>query len=303
MYATQASSHIFIVDQAKGIEVSRGNILKENMHCHYEDLLIEFTNEEACKLESYFQLSADKEFQRKFWVNFEVKHVCFDLLNKSMESLSPTVISKIMPTPEVDDLNDTSSILPVLQSHLHHPASYNFLELDDQSQLPALEKVINSPSQAPVIVSGAFGTGKTRLLAVATYHFIEQGKQKGVPTRVLLCCHYQTTADMFINEYFGKMVEDKSHPWRVKLVRLIPSKWANRKSCSYDLKYWQEYTQENYMVIVSTFLTGFLLRQVVDENFITHILLDEAAQVTEPQAVAPLCMAMQQKHKDCHCWR
>ena len=29
-YATQASSHIFIVDQAKGIEVSRGNILKEN---------------------------------------------------------------------------------------------------------------------------------------------------------------------------------------------------------------------------------------------------------------------------------
>ena len=295
MYATQTSSQLFVVDHAKGVEVS-ANILHENMYCHYEDLLIEFTSEEAYRLEHHFHLSAEK-LVRKFQVEFEVKHFYFDLLCKSVQKLSHAVIGKIMPTPDNDDHNNISS---VFQGLSHLPASYTFLELDKQSQLPALEKVISNNSQVPVLVSGAFGTGKTRLLAVATYHFIEQGRQERTPTRVLICCHHQSTADMFINEYFGKMVEDKSYPWRVKLVRLIRFKDESRQG-SYHLNKgkfemylnWEHDPLKKYMVIVSTFLTAFQLHNVVHENFITHILLDEAAQIREPEAVAPLCMANQ----------
>ena len=47
------------------------------------------------------------------------------------------------------------------------------------------------------------------------------------------------------------------------------------------------------MVVVTTFLTALSVNQTVGSNFFTHILLDEAAQVREPEAVGPLCMANQ----------
>ena len=54
-----------------------------------------------------------------------------------------------------------------------------------------------------------------------------------------------------------------------------------------------EFSQEHYVVVVTTFLTGLNIQSTVGGKFFTHILLDEAAQAREPEAVAPLCMANQ----------
>ena len=54
-----------------------------------------------------------------------------------------------------------------------------------------------------------------------------------------------------------------------------------------------EFAQENYVVVVTTLLSGLNLKYTVGDKFFTHILLDEAAQSREPEAVAPLCMANQ----------
>lgn len=53
------------------------------------------------------------------------------------------------------------------------------------------------------------------------------------------------------------------------------------------------YLNENSLVIVTTYMTSLQLLNVLnrDGGFFTHVLLDEAAQVREPEAIAPLCLA------------
>ena len=293
MYASQASECLFIVDQ--GVKVCAAKILEENMHEHYDAMMIEFTDKEAGKLEEHYKLGTGPGHE-KVKIDFEVKHLYFDLLHKSLKSLSTSAqISKVVPTSGV---HGHVNVLPVSKS-FQPPVSYEFLKLDEQSQHPALEKVVSSSAQYPVLVSGAFGTGKTRLLAVATYHFIEEGKQRNAPTRVLLCCHHQKTADAFIEEYFGKMVDHRMHPWKVKLVRLTRFHYTTKTNYhflytdnnKFRKNFSQEYVKEKYVVVVTTFLTALSVKMVIRDKYFTHILLDEAAQVREPEAVAPLCMA------------
>ena len=76
-----------------------------------------------------------------------------------------------------------------------------------------------------MIIPGPFGTGKTRVLAVATYNFIETAKKSNSIARVLLCCQQQVSADTFVESYFGKILTDKHKSWGVKLVRLTRNKY------------------------------------------------------------------------------
>ena len=296
MYASQASECVFIVDQSGGqkIDVCAAEILPENMNGHYDEMLVEFTDKEADKLERHYNLGAAL-CNKRVRVDFEVKHLYFDLLHKSLKGLSFPQIGKVVPNP-----GGHIDVLPVFRN-LQLPTSYEFLGLDKQSQLPALEKVVSSSPQYPVLISGAFGTGKTRLLAVATYHLIEEGKHRRTPTRVLLCCHHQITADAFIEEYFGKMVHHQTDPWKVKLARLTRFRYFSKTSyphlysnnAKFNEMFSWEYAREDYVVVVTTFLTALSIKQTIGSNFFTHILLDEAAQVREPEAVGPLCMANQ----------
>ena len=306
MYASQASQQLLIVSKSAGQmktpqEICYAGILQENMNCRKDKLLIEFTDEEAEKLEEHCQLGTD-EFRRKFSVQFEVKHYFFNQLHRVLVNLSSAQISKVMPAPKSDDQIDNA--LPHLT--ISHPSSYDdFMKLDEESQIPALQKVIRSTctSHDPVLVCGAFGTGKTRLLAVATYHFIEKSKRRKTPTRVLLCCHHQITADTFVEDYFGKMINshNKSQRWKVKLVRLTrsnyycdtgyPHLYSNITKFRHVFR--SKYVEEKYVVVVTTFQTSINIQQTVGDDYFTHILLDEAAQVREPEAVAPLCMANQ----------
>ena len=296
MYASQASECLFIVDNSGGqkIDVCRTEILPENMHGHHDEMLIEFTKFEAIKLEQHYNLGP-KMCKQRVRVEFEVKHFYFDLLHKSLRSLSNTHIAKVMPMAgdHVSHHRDTTSI--------SRPNTYDFLKLDKESQLPALQLITSSRYRALELVSGAFGTGKTRLLAVATHYFIEEGRQKRIPTRVLLCCHHQITADTFIEKYFGKMQQSGDHQWRTKVVRLTRARYVAHSNYQYlfmnNIKFKEVFTRElcreDYLVVVTTFLTGLNVCGTIGENFFTHILLDEAAQVREPEAVAPLCMANQ----------
>ena len=289
MYASQASERLFIVDQSSGVDVCSAEILLENMYGHYDELLIVFNGDEAEKLENQFDLM-DPVICR---AEFEVKHKYFNLLHRSLRSLNSHQIRKLIP-------NLPSHLRECKVLQLPQPP-YKFLDLDTDSQQPALQKVVGSGPEVPVLISGAFGTGKTRLLAVATYHFIELGKQKDVPTRVLLCCHHQATADAFIEEYFGKMIEDTHNPWKVQLARITRAKYFVKSHYPQVYSNWLEFRKEfaskflqkNSVVVVTTLLTGLNFSCTIGDKFFTHILLDAAAQVREPEAVAPLCMANQ----------
>ena len=292
MYATQASDWLLVVNQSKHVQVE-AKILPANFSSYYNELLVEFVAPQVSLLEKHFNVGPN-ECEKKLMVKFEVKHLYFNMLHQSLRSLSGEQIARVIPLSS-DTFTGASCDVP-------DSIIYDFMALDKTSQMPALGLVINSKPRAPVLVTGAFGTGKTRLLAVATHFFIEEGKHKNLPARVLLCAHHQATADSLV-DYLGKMLEHKKHPWQATVVRLTRVNYHEADYSKYRRLFVNftnfrglfasQIVQQRYVVIVTTCLTALNASAIIGSNYFTHILLDEAAQVREPEAVAPLCMANQ----------
>ena len=289
MYATQASQYIEIFDMIfRQTKICRAYISLQNSSGRNDEFYVEFSSQDYERLKTHFNLVGFGTTFLSVYITFIVKYSYFRSLRKSVKCIKDACI---MPNDNDFDCD------PELHE-VEFPFFYPFLELDNECQLPALKKVLFSKSSAPILVSGAFGTGKTRLLAVAAYFFIEQGKQQSRPTRILVCCHHQHSADTFIEQYFGRMVEDEQNHWRVKLVRLGSAHHTSTYKQFYvDQKEFKEavanheYINEKYLVVVSTSLTALSASDVIGDRFFTHILLDEGAQAQEPEAIAPLCMA------------
>ena len=294
MYAAQASECVYICDPKNEQRVAKADILLGgNFSRIGNKLSIAFTQREASNLDSFFRIGDDSLIIFSISANFEVKHSYFQLLRRSLASLSDDAIERIMPTGGdfIHGLN---------LSRVPFPKEYESLSLD-KKQFQALQLILFSRSRAPVIIPGPFGTGKTRLLAVAAHSFIETAKYSDSIVRVLVCCHHQVSADTFIESYFGGMSTDRHCPWKVELVRLTRNIYYLVGS-HYDYLYvplhvfQQHINDERYantkrLVVVTTFSTALNIGNLLGTDFFTHILLDEGAQVREPEAVAPLCMA------------
>ena len=294
MYAAQASECVFICDPSNERRVARADIiLGGSTNILGNKLSLGFRATEASKLERYFGIIQDDSIQLEVDANFEVKHSYFQMLRRSLENLSDDAIERIMPKGGdfVDGLNLT---------RVPFPKEYESLNLD-KKQFRALQLILFSRSRAPVIIPGPFGTGKTRILAVATHNFIETAKVKDGIARVLVCCHHQVSADTFVESYFGDMSTDRHSPWEAELIRLTRKSYYSR-DVNYDNLYMpiDEFSEQvgagrcttaKYLVVVTTFSTALNLVSLLGDQFFTHILLDEGAQVREPEAVAPLCMA------------
>ena len=289
MYAAQASKYINILRDRQN--VAKADILLSEYLTG--DLLIAFNQYEAEKFEQKYQIG-DEECSVLVTADFEVKHSYFNNLRRSLSNLSNGMIERIMPTEEHFSTGPKST--PVYRpQHLS-------MELDEEQQAHALQLVLQfGQLLAPVIISGAFGTGKTRVLAVAAYNFIEYAKQHDTACRVLVCSHHQYCADIFVESFFGPLLENRYASWGVKLVRLTRKKYSNASAAYRHLyvsvdKFNQQfetgkYTNAKHLVVVTTFITALNVASQLGNKFFTHILLDDAAQVREPEAVAPLCMA------------
>ena len=292
MYAALASECVYICDPENEEKVSKADILLGfNFSKISDKLFVAFNLREASNLESCFQIGDDcKNFS--IIAKFEVKHSYFHLLRRSLASISDDTIDRIMPEGElVHGLN---------LSRVPFPKEYESLPLD-KKQFQALQFILFSRSRAPVIILGSFGTGKTRLLAVATLSFIETAMYSDNIARVLVCCHHQVSADTFIDNFFRGVSSDRNDQWNVELVRLTSNVYYLVGS-EYDYLYvplhvFQQrvndgrYAKIKRLVVVTTYSTALNIARLLGTHFFTHILLDEAAQVREPEAVAPLCMA------------
>ena len=289
MNAAQASECVNILRDRQ--HVAKADILLSEYLTG--DLLIAFDQREAYKFGRNFQIG-DKECRVLVTADFEVKHSYFNDLRRSLNNLSNGIIERIVPTDEHFSTG-LESIPVYCPQHLS-------MELDKEHQSHALQLVLQfSQSLAPVIISGPFGTGKTRVLAVAAYNFIEYAKHCNTDCRVLVCSHHQYCADIFVESFFGPLLENRYAPWGVRLVRLTRKKYSNA-SAAYRRLYVSvekfneqfetgRYTNAKHLVVVTTFITALNVAKQLGNSFFTHILLDDGAQVREPEAVAPLCMA------------
>ena len=287
-YATQASEAAVIVQFPEEI---KADIIRENFRYTDENLYIAFDDKNAYLLQRYLGMIRSNRIQQ-LDVQFEVKHSYFNNLHKAIECLSHEVIAaKIIPKAE------SFIKLP------HSPTSRfpsGILKLDNYShdQLAALQMITSCPASVPpVLITGAFGTGKTRLLASAAYYILEHARLSGKTTRVLVCAHHQASADAFLECYCE--LANPQHPWSVHLTRLT-SEFYRIKNFNYkdwfktvsqfekEVSYYCEHRQ---LLIITTCLTSLHLVHLLPWGFFTHIFLDEGAQAREPELVAPLALA------------
>ena len=292
MYATQASECVYILDPTNNNQfVAKADILpKENFRTIANKLYIAFNRVESSNLEEYFQIGRGKRFLTVL-ANFEVGHWYFKQLRLAVESLSEQAVKRIMPTE-----GDFATGLNLTRVPL--PKHCDSLKVDKEHQFRALQLVLFSRLQAPVIIPGPFGTGKTRILAVAAYNFLNYAAEKNSEAHILVCCHHQISANTFVESYFGDAFKRKL-TFNVRVVRL-----TRRNYHIYDSQYEnlyvpldrfrdqvEKYYKSKYLIVVTTFSTALNIGNLFGDSFFTHILLDEGAQVREPEAVAPLCMA------------
>ena len=213
-------------------------------------------------------------------VQFILKHSYFRNLHKSLDKICSETVKCLIPS----SLQQEQGRLP----HTPYPVE-DFLWLDKEYQLLALKKMMACDNSAPFLLTGPFGTGKTRVLATAAITFLKRRSN-----RVLICTSHLQSADAYIDSYFGPMVQNRTIPRNVNPVRLVGD----------DYKYFGDYKNlfkssrnpqqvnsiKHSRLIITTFLTAPQLINLKVKRF-SHILIDEGAQTREPETIAPLGLA------------
>ena len=227
-------------------------------------------------------------------IEFHLKHSYFENLHKAVDYLSEDAVWKLLPCEYNLDKMHYSTIED--DSLCYMPPSF---EVDNEYQLNALKQLISSRSCAPYLITGPFGTGKTRLLAAAAYQIIFGVGHPNSPLehrnrtkRVLLVTHHLHTADAYLELYFGPEV---SRNVGIKVCRLCGNDY-NVVKTKYEELYVTHKNFTNYSkynIVITTLLTAPMLQIIhkIRHGFFTHILVDEAAQAREPEVVAALALA------------
>ena len=224
--------------------------------------------------------------ERQLSVQFVLKYWYFKYLKQAVEALSSAVLYKLTPT----------------KNHFKHPSKYpefNYdsielpeqFNLDAEYQKPACRKLFCCRSDAPFLITGPFGTGKTRLLATAALRvLLSDSKQY----RILISTHHQKTADEYITKYFGPFLDccSKRQKDKIKLLRLVRNTDSQQSVRGKFHKYaLAPESADSYNLIVTTFILSMQKLRLKKGEHLSHIFIDEGAQAREPECVAAFSLA------------
>ena len=285
-YATQASEGAYIVHKGEEVKV---DILRENFSQTDERMYIALDRSNLEKLEKLTTLLVSSgeilKSQVKLIVEFELKHSYFNSLHSAVERLSPEVIARILPEAEEFRIG----------RHLQIPDLQQCEQYCSQDQLNALQVIATCPSNGPpILIAGAFGTGKTHILAITAHNIFEESSKGNQPARVLVCTQQRVSADTFLECYLKLMRPQREE---IYLIRDYGFKKPNLERWYCTVAEFQSHIERNSyrnrsnFLIVTPCLTALHLANIISQYFFTHILLDEGAQTREPEAIAALCMA------------
>ena len=207
-------------------------------------------------------------------VKFLLKHSYFQNLHRAVNWLPDAGVKKLLP--EVNDLE-----VYVKQQKCKKLQMENFA-LDYEYQFDALLKILSATPKAPFIVSGPFGTGKTKLLATAALRFLRgEGCSSVARPRILLAAHHLQTADSYLDLYFGPAKRSKQMRG-VQLVRLVVNSSVYQYRGQYPgfvkAAFREKERLGDYQLIITTLLTALQLKwhcQSMQPGFFSHILVDE----------------------------
>ncbi|XP_030584447.1 helicase with zinc finger domain 2 isoform X2 [Archocentrus centrarchus] len=236
------------------------------------------------------------------------KQCCSDLALKRNESYQMEVqfqldhLSYCTMHKAVDLLPDTNIVFPVFKNCVVPVNNVTCENLNTKQQL-AVEfitgKSIVKKFVAPLLIYGPFGTGKTFTLATATRELCKDPQNK-----VLICTHTNSSADLYVREHFHPFIRkrnDKIRPIRIK---------ANKQGTALDatdnitLKYCllsedgyhflpptKAALDQHNIIITTTTMARHFHDLNLTEGYFTHILIDEASQMLECEALMALGLA------------
>lgn len=170
------------------------------------------------------------------------------------------------------------------------------LNQEQKQAVAAIALSTTKTSSPPVLLLGPFGTGKTFTIAHVLRMLV-----KNPDNRILLCTHSNSAADLYIKEFFHVWYKADKHP-RLKPIRIYYKMRALntvnqvvQQYCLMDehgrFREPVEKDLEDYGLIVTTLTTSSCL---ISLNLsLTHIVIDEAAQAIECEALIALTLANQ----------
>ncbi|XP_051990661.1 LOW QUALITY PROTEIN: helicase with zinc finger domain 2-like [Xyrauchen texanus] len=175
-------------------------------------------------------------------------------------------------------------------------------ELNNKQQIALnfiLGKCEGSKVAAPLLIYGPFGTGKTLCLASAAKKLASQPQ-----TRVLICTHSNSSADLYVRIHFHPYITN-GHP-DLKLLRIKANKGGKSIKATDDItrKYClcsndgqsfilpaRSHLESNNIIITTTSMARHLRELKLPADFFSHILIDEASQMLEGEALMALGLA------------
>ena len=286
-YVTQSASAAFIKTNDFSIKC---DILHMNYHHAEERLYIGFTEEAITELMTSFHNIGKSHFESPYplEIQFGLKYSYFWSLKEAIQDIPNDVIARILPS------HSSFVSVEVLDDTKFQP----FQELCNCSpdQLAALKVIASAPSTGPpVLISGPFGTGKTRVLAIAAHYFLQQSIKDH---RILVCTQQQNSADAYLEMYDDLTAQEEP----VTIIRLVPERTIRKKRgrLQHFYKTFREFNEvmrhdshrnSRCFLVITTCLTAKHLSDILPRGFFTHIFLDEGAHMREPEAIAPLCIA------------
>ena len=270
-----------------GNTICTADILSEN-YSHVEEKLYIGFDLDGVRLLNHSECPvANGPCSFSVHICFKLKHSYFNNLQRALERLRPDIIRRLNP-----DQQSFVAFQPNVQL-ASHPMFRPYEKLCSPDQLHALKTIALCPSSGPpVLIAGPFGTGKTRVLAVTVRFLFEQPAPF---VRILVCTQQRVSADTFLETFLNLQQSWNSTNIDAFVVREYgfhnPKLKRYYRNVQGIQSHIRRYPQQNRLLLVTTCLTAPHLASFLRRDFFTHIFIDEGAQMREPEAVAPLCLA------------
>ncbi|XP_066558925.1 3'-5' exoribonuclease HELZ2 isoform X2 [Amia ocellicauda] len=199
----------------------------------------------------------------------------------------------------VDLLPSVSIVLPDLTTCSVPAHNGEFLKLNAKQKAAMAFIIGEADGRGPVpplLIYGPFGTGKTFTLAAAAIELVRQPD-----TRVLICTHTNSSADIYVKDYFHTRVNTMhTVPLRIKSNRKgagvtatdrITLNYCNLSEDGQSFKFPDKMTLDLSRIVITTTTMARRFHGLLSPGYFTHILIDEASQMLECAALMPLGLA------------
>ena len=159
--------------------------------------------------------------------------------------------------------------------------------LDDAIPKASMCKLLKSSPDAPFLICGPFGAGKSHLLAIAALIL-----SKDPDSFILIATHHMKTADQYIIKYMPHLKDVDQD--ELKIARVVGRKgYMNPPYPSKYVKTINELESEEWLQHCNTFGSCVTFKRFTDGEckYFTHIFVDEGAQAREPETLGAFCYA------------